>query len=439
MFGIVIYGLWKLIVASEDAIFSVVEIDKNKMVPMSNTVIQDRLLENYGAYGIKIVMIGVVGAYAMERKNYDHRCYIKFSVSNFAKLIGKEEKYAIQIFKKTCSDLRTKEIPISGRLDGEEMTFISGILNTFAYSKNEKTLALKFEEHFVPHFMEMSGNFTQHELTYILNLDRLHTISFYRFLKMKIGKEFKHNIIPGKEYHYEIEDTLLRKFFECENKYTQRRDFRNKVLNKIAEEISKGTDLTIAFGQEGNSINHLISFTKKVADQEPKVVSMDAFKITNKITKERASTKTVGTSKKPHKNDLAAPSGDESHQGSDEHRVGQPMQLSSLLAQAKAQEKKTTFTSEELDTVTLKFLSENGQLNHIVSSLVNKNLTSKHKSEKEFVKYVLGVYQQRHGSVELLEIMKNKIHIFEKLFNNHLEQQKTFGLSSIQEMFELFA
>jgi hypothetical protein len=63
---------------NNEVLSKMVEIDHKNLVSMSNQAIENRILENYGAYGMKIIMIGVVGAYAIGKKNYDHRFLSNF-------------------------------------------------------------------------------------------------------------------------------------------------------------------------------------------------------------------------------------------------------------------------------------------------------------------------------------------------------------------------
>ena len=71
------------------------------------------------------------------------------------------------------------------------------------------------------------------------------TTGFKTFLS-KIGKEFK-NIIENKEYYFDIEEKILRQFFNVENSYTQQRDLKNKVLAKVANEINKKVKSNLFF------------------------------------------------------------------------------------------------------------------------------------------------------------------------------------------------
>lgn len=276
-----------------------VEIDQKNNVSISNQAIEKKILESYGVYGMKIVMIGIVGAYAIGKKHYDHRFFIKFSVENFARLIKQEERYAISIFKKACDDLRKKEVAIDGTLDDQPSTFLTGVLDTYAYTNNERTLALKFNEAFVPIFMQMSGNFTQYALNYALSLNKVESINFYCFLKMKIGKDLP-KIVKSKKYMLEIEEEKLRIFFNIFEKYKQSRDFKNKILVPIADEISKNTDINLSFETTPRSKVITIHFSLKEDSDLPSNVSIDDFKISKpnyRLTKDKK-TKDIQKEKK---------------------------------------------------------------------------------------------------------------------------------------------
>lgn len=77
-----------------------VEIDHKNLVSMSNQAIENRIPWKLRClWHEDHIMIGVAGAYAIGKKNYDHRFFIKFSVDNFAKLIGREENTLYQFLK----------------------------------------------------------------------------------------------------------------------------------------------------------------------------------------------------------------------------------------------------------------------------------------------------------------------------------------------------
>lgn len=400
---------------NNEALSKMVEIDHKNLVSMSNQAIENRILENYGAYGMKIVMIGVVGAYAIGKKNYDHRFFIKFSVNNFAKLIGREEKYAISIFKKTCSILRSKEVVLQGYLDGEETEFVTGLLDTYAYSKNEKSLAVKFNPEFVPYFMEMSGNFTQYELSYALGLDKIESISFYCFIKMKIGKEFK-NIVENKEYYFDIEEKILRQFFNVENTYAQQRDLKNKVLAKVANEINENTDLIINFEASQRSNFFIMTFKFKSDADKPKKISLGDFKLTK--AKKTKPVRKVSENKKevekPDDQDTNPPGSQKQNEGTtggiggEKKETSKPKSLSDILGQAKVREVKK-LAEDEIKNISSTFISENPQEYDLISRLISKQIVTFKKHPADFIFYIINTYHSRFGGNTLEDYVKNEL------------------------------
>ncbi len=422
---------------NNEALSKMVEIDHKNLVSMSNQAIENRILENYGAYGMKIVMIGVVGAYAIGKKNYDHRFFIKFSVDNFAKLIGREEKYAISIFKKTCSLLRSKEVVLQGYLDGEETEFVTGLLDTYAYSKNEKSLAVKFNSEFVPYFMEMSGNFTQYELSYALGLDKIESISFYCFIKMKIGKEFK-NIIENKEYYFDIEEKILRQFFNVENSYTQQRDLKNKILAKVAKEISENTDLIINFEVSQQSSFFTMTFKYKTDADKPKKISLEDFKLTkDKKTKpaRKVSDKKKEDEKPAGQNSIPpvqpkAKEADLSNVEDDKKTVSKPKSLSDILGQSKSLEVKK-LSAEEIQNLSSTFIKDHPQEYDFISWMVDKQIITFKKHPADFILYILTTYHSRFGGNTLEDYVRKEFSLKLQAYYEEYKNSEVAALSSI--------
>ncbi|MFL1616160.1 RepB family plasmid replication initiator protein [Acinetobacter baumannii] len=419
---------------NNEALTKMVEIDHKNLVSMSNQAIENRILENYGAYGMKIVMIGVVGAYAIGKKNYDHRFFIQFSVDNFAKLIGREEKYAISIFKKTCSLLRSKEVVLQGYLDGEETEFVTGILDTYAYSKNEKSLAVKFNSEFVPYFMEMSGNFTQYELSYALGLDKIESISFYCFIKMKIGKEFK-NIIENKEYYFDIEEKILRQFFNVENSYTQQRDLKNKVLAKVAKEINENTDLTINFEVSQQSSFFTMTFKYKSDADKPSKISLEDFKLTK--AKKTKPARKVGEKK----NEEQKPAGKETPPPTEKPKnkvrtedaakeTGKPKSLAQILKETSGFEPKK-LSNDEIKNISDVFIKDHPHEYDLVSWMVDKKIITFKKHPADFIFYVLNTYHSRYGGHSLEEYVNEEFSKKLQAYYNEYKNSEVAPLSTL--------
>lgn len=415
--------------SNNNELFSkLVDIDHKNLVSMSNNAIENQILENYGAFGMKIIMIGVVGAYAIGKKNYDHRFFIKFSVENFASLIGKEEKYAISIFKKTCAILRNKEVILRGYLDGEETDFVTGLLDTYAYSKNEKSLAVKFNSEFVPFFMEMSGNFTQYELNYALKMKRVESISFYCFIKMKIGKEFK-NIIKDKAYYFDIEEKTLRKFFNVEHSYTQARDLKNKILAKVAKEITDNTDLTIEFESNPKAGILTMSFKYKSESDRPSKISLDDFKLTKDKkmnAPKQVKSKKIDDSEK--KESVVSESAVEKPQG-DIKSSEQGTKSISDIFQKKSEIKK--LSEEEIKTISNSFINDHSDDYNLIARLIDNGAVTFKKHPADFMIYILTTYNSRFGAERLKDYVKMEFSVKLQAFFNENKNSGAISLSSI--------
>lgn len=101
----------------------------------------------------------------------------------------------------------------------------------------EITLCLSEQIH--PYLIGLNKWFTQYQLKNIVGMKSVYGIRLYEILKCDDNKA------QGEKYTFKYEISTLREILNCENKYKQIKEFKEKVIEKATQEINNNTDLFI--------------------------------------------------------------------------------------------------------------------------------------------------------------------------------------------------
>lgn len=131
------------------------------------------------------------------------------------------------------------------RKDNFPETIFFNYFHKSILKKDDKGLYILFQLHedIIPFISEIpGGNFTEYELSEILNLNSRYSILVYQ-LMTRFKNMPKHTIRVQLEY--------LRFYLALEDKYLTFRDFEKRVLKKALNEINQNTDMQISYQKRG--------------------------------------------------------------------------------------------------------------------------------------------------------------------------------------------
>ena len=115
------------------------------------------------------------------------------------------------------------------------------------------TLTLRLSDQIKPYVLELDKWFTQYQLKNILEFNSYYAIRLYEILQCEDGIYRKE-----KESHeFEVEE--LRRFFDCEKKYSAFKDFRKNVIEVAIREINEKSDIWVSptYKKWGRAINSI--------------------------------------------------------------------------------------------------------------------------------------------------------------------------------------
>lgn len=133
--------------------------------------------------------------------------------------------------------------------DGDDELLFQWI-TTPRIRKKDGTIIVKISDDVMPYLCELQNNFTEYELYQILALKHSYSIGLYELMKSYAYR--KHIVITIEE---------IKKYFSIENKYTEYKNFRRKIIEPAIEEINEYTDLNVQWQPVRKGRNyHAIEF-----------------------------------------------------------------------------------------------------------------------------------------------------------------------------------
>lgn len=111
-------------------------------------------------------------------------------------------------------------------------------VSTAEYDGNG-TITLRLSDKIKPYVLELEKWFTQYQLKNILEFNSYYAIRLYEIIKCEDGATGS----MKSELEFEVEE--LRKYFDCEKKYSAFKDFRKNVIDVAVREINAKSDIFV--------------------------------------------------------------------------------------------------------------------------------------------------------------------------------------------------
>lgn len=186
----------------------------------------------------------------------------EFTVSDFAKRFGIDEKIAYQQVSKAVDKLGGRWAVIEKTKKVErKVTF----LTEQAYFQGEGRFQIILHEKLMPYISKLKGRFTKYNLDYVVNFNGFHSIRLYELMaQYRIGGE------------REISLTDLKDWLQVADKYPRYNNFKQWVIEPSVNEINNKSDLNITYEpiKQGRKI-HGLKFTIKAKKQHQTTNKID--------------------------------------------------------------------------------------------------------------------------------------------------------------------
>lgn len=133
-------------------------------------------------------------------------------------------------------------------------------LNYIEYREGEGSLIVDFHKSLKPYLLQLKANFTQYQLSAVVNFKSAYSIRFYEFLKMR------QNQGKGGQFFIRYSIFDLRDILEiAPHEYSNTKDFRVRVIEPALKEINVQSDLAIInvqYVKQGRAINEIIIYAE---------------------------------------------------------------------------------------------------------------------------------------------------------------------------------
>lgn len=189
--------------------------------------------------------------------NDDDFKYYEFDLKDLCALCGIEyhgENY--KNFKNSIETLSSKCLWI----DNGTQEILCHWVDTVIIDKvNPNIVYVRMNDKLKPYLLQLKNNYTIYDLSNTLFMDSKYSIRIYELLK---------SYAYMNKWKISIEE--LKKLLCLENKYTEYKDFRKRIIDKSIEEINKYTEINVDYTPIRNNrvITHLhFSITKKNSDE----------------------------------------------------------------------------------------------------------------------------------------------------------------------------
>lgn len=237
----------------------------NKVIRKSNDLVEAQYTLNLWQMRVFIKMLSLINRDDTGFKEY------KIELKDFVREFDLEKnKQAYALLKHGARGLLKKIIVLEKKLeDGSIEQIETPMVVGLAHNIDKKSyIKLSFHPVMRPYLLELRSHFLTYNLTHVKKLPSPYSIRLYELAKQyaKIGKR-------------KMSLEKLKKMLGVEDKYAKYAHFKQKVLIKATEDITKHTDIILDFKEikEGRRVAKLEFLIKKKEDEKEETASKDSI------------------------------------------------------------------------------------------------------------------------------------------------------------------
>lgn len=208
--------------------------DKQLVVKKSNDLIEARYKLTLGEQRLILLLASQIRKDDEDFKDYEVR------VEDFAQWFNLGASSSVyEKVEQIADNLIGKVVTLKNDDEIEKTTWISYI----KYVRGSGVVKLRFDKSLKPYLLQLKANFTQYNLSCVVNFNSSYSIRLYELLKMEVWKAERAGV---KQFEKSFEMEEYRKLLGIEKKaYPIFANFRIRVIEPTVQEISEQTDLEI--------------------------------------------------------------------------------------------------------------------------------------------------------------------------------------------------
>lgn len=199
----------------------VIDYNKNHYAVMANNIIKGK--QTMSLQEAKLIRL-LITQIAKNDKDFKTYC---INIQELAKFLEVSDNNLYRDIRNICQSLMTRTIKIQ---NGSQWKIFQWL--QLAEYDGHGTVTLMLSNQIAPYLLQLNECFTQYQLKNILAMKSFYSIRLYELLKLTIEEDKKKKM----EYTFSIQ--TLRKYLECENKFKQIGQFKDKILDIAVRDIS---------------------------------------------------------------------------------------------------------------------------------------------------------------------------------------------------------
>ena len=234
----------------------VIDYNKNHYTVMANNIIrgkQSMTLQEARLIRLLITQIA--------KDDKDFKTY-KVNIQELARFLEIPDNNLYRDIRNICQSLMSRTIKIQ---NGNQWKIFQWL--QLAEYDGHGTVTLMLSNQIAPYLLQLNAWFTQYQLKNILVMKSFYSIRLYELLKLTVGEDRRKKI----EYTFSIQ--YLREYLECEHKFKQIGQFKDKILDIAVRDISEYSEYNCRYEgkKTGRSITDIIFYLElKEQKQEKK-------------------------------------------------------------------------------------------------------------------------------------------------------------------------
>ena len=231
----------------------VIDYNKNHYTVMANNIIrgkQSMTLQEARLIRLLITQIA--------KDDKDFKTY-KVNIQELARFLEIPDNNLYRDIRNICQSLMSRTIKIQ---NGNQWKIFQWL--QLAEYDGHGTVTLMLSNQIAPYLLQLNAWFTQYQLKNILVMKSFYSIRLYELLKLTVGEDRRKKI----EYTFSIQ--YLREYLECEHKFKQIGQFKDKILDIAVRDISEYSEYNCRYEgkKTGRSITDII-FYLELKEQKP--------------------------------------------------------------------------------------------------------------------------------------------------------------------------
>jgi len=220
-------------------------------------------------YQMRLLLAALMQVKAGEKLDFRHQYII--TANALADLTNQKAVANYRELKKAVADLRDMYISVKEKPNAElgtpDQTDIN-VVSSCQYWHKEGRVSLRFTEEILPYISDLKKRFTQYQAKYVMPMRSSYGIRLYELCLQWLGNERE----------FLVDD--FRRMFGLENKYSNIRDLKRRVIKPALIDINTYSDIRVKFAQvkRGRRV-HSFQFmiVKSEKDPKPKKPSFDEY------------------------------------------------------------------------------------------------------------------------------------------------------------------